>query len=761
MSWRFWRGETLKGQLISFDTETVASDNLDLIIPELVLFSAYDGQQSYIGKREQLAEFLLLHQDREFVGHNITFDHWVLDQWLREDFSLILAGDYKKMQALKVWWDIVGEGRAHDTMLLDSLVRIARGDGEVGGRGCDRRALDSVAEEYASGVPTPDKESPYRLTFHTLLGACWDWVDPGYFDYAALDAVASWHSYQTLLYEAKALELRYLSHKRPDRFRIFPGAPYKWGWLTETIQVQGAIALAAQTRLGVVFDRERAAEMEAKLRSELQGHWDFLLENYPEIFKWKKDGSYEVTKKGQMPALKWKKAIQPILRKISEDKGLPLPISTGKTRQISKAEDDWDAYSYKDEQGKKQYVHPFLGHWIGPAGKKKLLEFFAVFRNQKDGRIHAKYNTLLKTGRTSITRNRLQQMPRDADFRSLFVASPGYLLVTADFKFIELVTLAATCQAQLGYSVLGDVIRAGRDPHAFTAAMVNGIPYEEFLSWEQSDPKRYKKDRQAAKAINFGVPGGLGAKNLVAYAAANYNVPMTLEEARALREKLIYEIYHELSDRNGYLASTYLEDIGASLQLDPQLVEQHISSCFKTLRPGRVAYLLGRVLRQLPFTAEGEAYDDEIVAKCKACLKGLFLLARRPELWLRFCQVGREEDPELKIKKGSALLLDVFGRTGCTLTGRLRGRTDFCNSRNYCFQALAADGGKLAMFELCKRGKRVILFCHDELLVEVPEATAQEEMREIEQVMAEKMSEVVGGDLPIGVECHLGKCWEK
>jgi hypothetical protein len=88
-------------------------------------------------------------------------------------------------------------------------------------------------------------------------------------------------------------------------------------------------------------------------------------------------------------------------------------------------------------------------------------------------------------------------------------------------SFIELCTLAAICLRRYGRSALADVIRAGKDPHAYAAAriMMNTSP-EEFTAWEH-DPARaddYESARQAIKPVTFGVPGSLGPPSLADYA---------------------------------------------------------------------------------------------------------------------------------------------------------------------------------------------------------------------------------------------------
>lgn len=95
-----------------------------------------------------------------------------------------------------------------------------------------------------------------------------------------------------------------------------------------------------------------------------------------------------------------------------------------------------------------------------------------------------------------------------------------------------------------------------------------------------------------------------------------------------------------------------------------------------------------------------------------------------------------------------------------TLTGRKRGNTTYCAEKNTPFQGLAADGAKLAMYELCKEGFTVVGFCHDEVICEVPENNSEELKKDMERIMIEGMRLVVP-DVLVGVESQISKHYTK
>jgi DNA polymerase I-like protein with 3'-5' exonuclease and polymerase domains len=293
---------------------------------------------------------------------------------------------------------------------------------------------------------------------------------------------------------------------------------------------------------------------------------------------------------------------------------------------------------------------------------------------------------------------------------------------------------------------MADVIRQGIDPHAYTAAMIRGMPLEDFMKLKESHPKEFKRDRQSAKSCNFGIPGGLGAPRLVDYALANYGVSMTLEEAQKFRHKIITEVYPELNEEDGYLASTTQEDLAQSLEVDSIVVFRSAKKYFPRAPARRAYFLAGKVLKNQ--TAKLRPEDIERVWQF---IKDLGILSRQRELQ----EAARKRQPDHRLYR------QFFGHCSPTLTGRLRGGCDYTNSKNNPFQGLAADGAKLALWRLIREGFRVVAFIHDEVLVEVPEASAQEQAKRVEEILVQEMESVLLGRVPVGCEWSVGNAWTK
>jgi DNA polymerase I len=138
-----------------------------------------------------------------------------------------------------------------------------------------------------------------------------------------------------------------------------------------------------------------------------------------------------------------------------------------------------------------------------------------------DGRVYPSWNQLgSEAGRMSCSGPNMQQLPRDPAYRRCVRAPAGRLLVKADYSQIEL-RIAARVS---GDRALLDAYRRGEDLHALTARSVLGIG------------EVTKQHRQLAKALNFGLLYGMGARGFRAYAKTQYNLDLTLEDAGRYRD---------------------------------------------------------------------------------------------------------------------------------------------------------------------------------------------------------------------------------
>ena len=134
-----------------------------------------------------------------------------------------------------------------------------------------------------------------------------------------------------------------------------------------------------------------------------------------------------------------------------------------------------------------------------------------------DGRLYPNYRIAgMVTGRFGCENPNIQNQPR-IGFKHLYGAPDGYQFVTGDLSQIEL-RVAGLISSD---PAINEAYAQGRDLHREVAAERAG-----------KDPTAVTKtERQAAKAINFGLIFGAGATTLRQQAISSYGVKMSMDEA--------------------------------------------------------------------------------------------------------------------------------------------------------------------------------------------------------------------------------------
>ncbi len=116
-------------------------------------------------------------------------------------------------------------------------------------------------------------------------------------------------------------------------------------------------------------------------------------------------------------------------------------------------------------------------------------------------RIHPSFDQFgADTGRFSCKDPNVQQIPGTKEFRECFIADKGHKLITADYSQAELRILAQLSEDPKFI----EAFCSGGDLHKLTASQMFGVPVEEIT----------KKQRSAAKTINFGLAYGRGSASL-------------------------------------------------------------------------------------------------------------------------------------------------------------------------------------------------------------------------------------------------------
>jgi DNA polymerase-1 len=180
---------------------------------------------------------------------------------------------------------------------------------------------------------------------------------------------------------------------------------------------------------------------------------------------------------------------------------------------------------------------PFLDYAEFSALTKMLSNDVKMLEAGTEYPVHTHYD-LAETGRTTSSKPNIQNLNTGRvkrknsvaqrlrpGIRQAFIPRPGRVFMQADYPQLELYTLAQCCYTWLGFSKLGDTLKAGLDPHLAVAARICGIDYDEALKNRKRPDVDYA--RQVGKVFNFGKPGGLGNARLILYARKTYGVILT------------------------------------------------------------------------------------------------------------------------------------------------------------------------------------------------------------------------------------------
>lgn len=344
----------------------------------------------------------------------------------------------------------------------------------------------------------------------------------------------------------------------------------------------------------------------------------------------------------------------------------------------------------------------------------KLLNVYVPFlRKGTEGPLNPRPNVLVASGRTSYDEV-MQQMPRKGGIRECFEPRPGFVYCSTDYSSGELCTLAQVTLWTVGHSKMAEVINDSKDPgalHSAYGAKLVGVEPAELMRRIKAGDKQAAGFRQAAKALNFGLPGGMGAAKLV------------------LSKRKKNEGVTEGPDGKKYIGIRFCILVGGAEKCGiEKITEWRGRACAPVCKR---CVELAEALKQewLGFFTEMPAY---------------------------FNWVSRN--------------VDASGELRQFVSNRVRGGLSFCDGANTMFQGLLADGAKRALWYITEEmycdensqlyGNRVNAFFHDETFSELREETAHLSGPRQAELMVKGLKEYVPD---VYVEClpALMRYWSK
>ena len=715
-----WDGQALPARYLAVDTETHMINKDDPAdIPKLVVLVAFGRHpdnpagKGMIVAATDVEAWIEAHIDRIWIFHNASFDFFVLINHLKSE-----AWRRRLIEKVEKY-------EIRDTMGLKGLYDIAtQGEPKQGGyQGLEAVIPDLGLDEYVD--IDKDRDEKYRLNYASIDGEDLNVIfeeDRNWLEYPIRDVKATFIAYQTLgrrIYETLEIDADLVD---------------RWGILTEKIQVASTIALEQIRKRGLAVDSTMAQTVCTGLREQVASRISDLNREISRI----SDPSFDVQKRDRTGKPVLTKTGSPSFHKrdlfqlVSRDLQTRYPETyqppLTENGQLKTAAEAWQSYS----------DHPVLKLFFDIQDKIKQIGLINLHGNVS--RVHPRYGYLTKTGRTSCSGPNIQQVPKDDNIRRCYMASEGHVLIACDYAQLELATLAQTCIHMFGQSRMAEVINQGIDPHKYTASSMLGITIEELDAHPDA-----KECRQKAKAVNFGIPGGLGAATLARISTIQYQAPMTEEEAGKWMDTYCRSTYPEIG--------RYRESEGIST-LFSNNIEIDLSSL--GLNGGSMDPTVGMIRRMMhghhTKSTSGEPYSDRQYEEADSLLSLCRKHTTKREVRPYLTRDAAKEDADRHL----------FSERIKTITGRIQSKATYCQARNSRFQGLACDGAKLALFGLFKRKIQVVAFIHDEIVIEVPEGSDYRGRRdELMEVMKSCMQEVVP-DVEIGVHCNgVMKHWSK
>jgi hypothetical protein len=216
------------------------------------------------------------------------------------------------------------------------------------------------------------------------------------------------------------------------------------------------------------------------------------------------------------------KRMRAFLRGVAIKHGLgDVPTSTT-TQDLSLTYDYWKQHEeLLADEGAKDFL-PYARQ------QKYVSSFYGPLGSVRGEKMHPNYWIPgAETLRWAASKPCIHQVPKK--LRPLYRAPEGFVVVGADYSALELYTLAHLMSCMGIEGPMLATLKSGVDPHSFAASLLLGGDWTDYEKGGPNDEKR-----QSAKALNFGVPGGMGARTVHKLGRQAYGLKWSFSEAKGL-----------------------------------------------------------------------------------------------------------------------------------------------------------------------------------------------------------------------------------
>jgi len=364
-----------------------------------------------------------------------------------------------------------------------------------------------------------------------------------------------------------------------------------------------------------------------------------------------------------------------------------------------------------DEETLSAIDHPLAIAILEYRGYAKLISTYIDKMAEcarRDGRVHGEFNQLgTDTGRFSSSNPNLQNIPsKNAEIRTMFTASDGYIMLSSDYSAQEpRLTACMSGDERMIYEY-----NNGIDPYVSIASIAYDVPYDECKEFHADGTvnKEGKKRRKAAKKVMLGITYGAG----IATVAEGLGVP---EEKAKEINKRVFDAYTRL------------------LPFKEESENMAYTKGYVTTFWGRKRRLpdFSLPMYEFYYSKTNEPVSQEVASKYIKMIN--------------HCS-GYKKPVFQKINLDGVYVIDNTKKIS-------QAERQCVNSR---IQGSAADQTKIAMRlivnnkRLNELGFRLLLQVHDELIGECPEESVEECSRLFSDCMVEAAK-----DLPIKTVCDV------
>lgn len=541
----------MRKKILYLDTETHLFSPGNMAPKMVCLQYAFDEDFPYIlsavHDADRIEELLALAfvGDVKIVGHNVAFDMAVL-MANYPDLTPYIFAKYER-------------GEIVCTKQREKLIRIATGE---------------MSSDPAAGAKKQTKFSLaacMKRRFNLDLSEFKDNPDGWRLRYSELEQVpvTAWPAEAVQYAQDDITHLRclYLAQSQepcaPDRDWTIAGLVEDGVVRDEASQSRGDFALALLSNNGVVTDPDATFALVESTRKIVEKSQDEMRE-----VKFLKPS-------GTKSKPSWSKDTKMIQAAVEFFLGTAAPRTPTDKVSTSKEALELALKDLSAEQRLTPYAQGLQALLDSLEAADTSVKWADVLLRGTRAPIHAYYNSLVETGRTSCMNPNMQNPKRKGGVRECFVPRMGYSYVFADYSTLELRALAQVCLRLFGYSKMAEALNAGMDLHLYMAGYVLGRSYDDMVAGYKAGETWAVEGRQLAKAANFGIPGGLGAATFIEYAFAGYGVTLDPDPMRAVArfreiKRAMYAAFPEMEEYHALMgklacngAVPVLEHIGS------------------------------------------------------------------------------------------------------------------------------------------------------------------------------------------------------